>query len=421
MNSRERVAKILKHEEADRVPIDFGSTMTTGITASMVYRIKKYYGLLEEGERIKVVEPYQVLGEIDAKLRDFLGLDVVGVFGLKNMFGFENKDWKEWELFDGTPVLVPGDFNTKPDANGDIPMWAGGDRSYEPSAIMPKGGFYFDSIIRQKPFDEDNPNWRDNTEEFVVLADEEVSYLANEVNEAYENTDCAIAISIPAAGFGDIAFVPGPFMKDPKGIRDITEWYMSIALRPEFMKKVFEYQSEIAIENLRRIYKAVGEKVQMAFMSGADFGSQSGPMISAKTYAEIYLPYQKKLNDWVHENTGWKTFIHSCGSVEPLLEVIIEAGYDILNPVQCSAANMEPSMLKSKYGERLVFWGGGVDTQKTLPFGKAEEVHKEVSERVEVFKKDGGFMFNTIHNLQSGVPAENFAAMMDAYKAHRDY
>jgi len=421
MNSRERVAKILKHEEADRVPIDFGSTMTTGITASMVYRIKKYYGLLEEGERIKVVEPYQVLGEIDAKLRDFLGLDVVGVFGLKNLFGFENKDWKEWELFDGTPVLVPGDFNTKPDENGDIPMWAGGDRSYGPSAIMPKGGFYFDSIIRQKPFDEANPDWRDNTEEFVVVADEEVAYLANEVNEAYENTDCAIAISIPAAGFGDIALVPGPFMKDPKGIRDIAEWYMSIALRPEFMKKVFEYQSEIAIENLMRIYKVVGEKVQMVFMSGADFGSQNGPMISAKTYAEIYLPYQKKLNDWVHENTGWKTFIHTCGSVEPLLEVIIEAGYDILNPVQCSAANMDASMLKSKYGERLVFWGGGVDTQKTLPFGKAEEVRKEVSERVEVFKKDGGFMFNTIHNLQSGVPAENFAAMMDAYKAHCDY
>jgi uroporphyrinogen-III decarboxylase len=416
MTSRERVAKILNHEEADRVPIEFGATMTSGIMASTLYKIKKHYGILEESERIKITEPYQMLGEIDGKARDLLGIDVVGVFPLKNMFGFKNENWKEWTLFDGTPVWVPEKFNTEPDENGNIPMYAEGDRNYPPSAVMPKGGFYFDSIIRQKPIDEDNLNPQDNTEEFGPISAEELEHFSKKVAETYENTDCAIAITIPGAGFGDIALVPAAFHKDPKGIRDVAEWYMSIALRPDYIKKVFEIQSEIAIENLNAIYNAVGDKVQVAFISGTDFGSQNGPMISEATYRQMFFPFQKKLNDWVHKNTSWKTFIHTCGSIVPLLEGFIEAGFDILNPVQCSAANMEASMLKAEYGDRIVFWGGGVDTQKTLPFGTPEEVRAEVTERMQTFKKDGGFIFNTIHNLQAGVPIENTVAMIEAYR-----
>jgi hypothetical protein len=395
--------------------------MTSGIMASTLYRIKKHYGLLEEGERIRVTEPYQMLGEVDEKVRKLLGIDVVGVFPLKNMFGFENENWKEWTLFDGTPVWVPEKFNTEPDANGNILMYAEGDRDYPPAARMPKGGFYFDSIIRQRPINEDRLNPEDNTEEFGPLSAEDIDHFSEKVKEAYENTDCAIAVTIPGAGFGDIALVPGPFMKDPKGIRDVAEWYMSIALRPDYIKKVFEIQSEIAIENLDAIYKAVGDRVQVAFISGTDFGSQNGPMISEATYRQIYLPYQKKLNDWVHENTSWKTFIHTCGSIVPLMESIIEAGFDILNPVQCSAANMEASTLKAAYGDRVVFWGGGVDTQKSLPFGRPQEVVMEVTQRMQTFKKDGGFVFNTIHNLQAGIPIENIVAMIEAYRENCAY
>jgi len=415
------VAKALNHEEGDRVPVDFGSTMTTGIAASMVYKIKQHYGLLEEAERIRVVEPYQVLGEIDEKLRMLLGIDVTGVFGPKNMFGFRNEGWKEWTLFDGTPVWVPDKFNTEPDEHGNIPMYAEGDKSYPPSGLMPKGGFYFDSVIRQKPLDEKNLNPQDNVEEFGALSEEDLEHFAGEVSRIYETTDCAIAVTIPGAAFGDIAMVPAPFMKDPAGIRDITEWYMSIALRPDYLKKVFGLQCEIALENLAAIYGAVGDKVQIAFISGTDFGSQNGPMISAATYRDLYLPFQQKLNDWVHRNTPWKTFIHTCGSIQPLLEAIVEAGFDILNPVQCSAVNMDPAMLKDRYGDRVTFWGGGVDTQKTLPFGTAAEVRAEVGERVRTLKKNGGFVFNTIHNLQSGVPVENVAAMMEAYRENCDY
>ncbi len=421
MNSRERIAKLLNHQVPDRVPIDFGATPTSGIMASMVYRIKQHYGLLEKDERIKLTEPYQVLGEVDEKVRSLLGTDVIGISPLKNMFGFKNEGWKPWTLFDGTPVWVPELFNTAPDENGKIPMYAEGDKSFPPSAAMPKGGFYFDSIMRQKPIDDDKLNYEDNLEEFSAISAEELEYFSKEVNHYYENTDSAIAITVGGTAFGDIALVPAPFLKEPKGIRDVTEWYMSIALRADYIMKVFEAQAEIAIENLKATYKAVGDKVQIVFMSGTDFGSQNAPMISEATYRQMFFPYQKKLNDWVHKNTPWKTFIHSCGSIESLIEGFIEAGFDILNPVQCSAANMQADMLKSKYGDRIIFWGGGVDTQKTLPFGTAEQVKAEVTEQIRIFKKGGGYVFNTIHNLQADVPIENVEAMLEAYRQERDY
>jgi hypothetical protein len=421
MNPRERIAKALNHEVADRVPIDFGAGGQTGIMASIIYRIKKHYGILKKGERIKVIEPYQVLGEVDEKMRELFGLDVVGISPLYNMFGFKDEKFKPWRLFDGTPVWVPKLFNTEPNEDGGIYMYAEGNKSYPPSAVMPKDGYYFDAIIRQDHFDPDNLNPEDNTEEFGPISEEELEHFKAQVDDVYENTDYAIYLTIPGAAFGDIAMVPGPFLKDPKGIRDITEWYMSIALRPEYIKEVFEIQSEIVLENLKAIYKAVGNKVQIVFMSGSDFGSQNGPMLSEATYRQLYLPYQKKLNDWVHKNTGWKTFMHCCGSIKPLMEAIIEAGFDILNPVQCSAANMDPAMLKEKYGERLVFWGGGVDTQKTLPFGTAKEVKAEVAKRIKILKEDGGYVFNAIHNVQAGVPIENFVAMMEAYKENCEY
>lgn len=421
MNSRERVATALNHKEPDRIPIDFGAGGQTGITASALYKIKKHYGLLEENERIKIAEPYQMLGEVDEKVQDLLGLDVVGVHPLKNMFGFKSENFKPWTLFDGTPVWVPQLFNTEPDENGNILMYAEGDRSFPPSAKMPKNGFYFDAIIRQNHFNPDNLNTQDNTEEFGLLSDEDLEHFSKQVNNAYENTDRAIYLTFPGAAFGDIALVPATFLKDPRGIRDVAEWYMSIALRPDYIMKVFEIQAEIAVENLKAVYKAVGDKVQAVFMSGTDFGSQNGPMISESTYRKMYLPFQKKLNDWIHKNTSWKTFIHCCGSIEPLLEGFIEAGFDILNPVQCSAANMEPAMLKAKYGDRIVFWGGGVDTQKTLPAGTPKKVKAEVAERIKTLKKGGGFIFNAIHNIQADVPVENFAAMLEAYRENCTY
>ena len=156
--------------------------------------------------------------------------------------------------------------------------------------------------------------------------------------------------------------------------------------------------------------------MQVAYICGADFGTQIAPLCSKELFRELYMPYYKKINNWIHENTTWKTFKHCCGSIYPLIPELIEAGFDILNPVQWTAKNMDPKALKKEFGQNIVFWGGGVNTQKTLPFGTPEEVRKEVLEMCEIFSQNGGFVFNTIHNIQALTPAENVVALVNAVK-----
>jgi uroporphyrinogen-III decarboxylase len=160
----------------------------------------------------------------------------------------------------------------------------------------------------------------------------------------------------------------------------------------------------------------VGDAVDAVFLCGTDFGTQTSTFCSTATFRDLYFPYYKKLNDWIHRHTGWKCFKHSCGAVERFIPSFIEAGFDILNPVQCSATGMAAEHLKEKFGDRLTFWGGGVDTQRTLPFGTPEQVRREVLERCETFSRGGGFVFNSIHNVQAGTPVANIVAMFEAVR-----
>ena len=414
MNSRQRVLKALNYEPTDRVPVDLGGTLTTGAHVSVIANLRQALGLDKPGEPVKIIEPYQMLGEVADDLRGALGIDVVNLPGPRNMFGFKNTNWKPWRTFDGTNVLVPGKFNTEPEPDGDILMYPQGDKSAVASARMPKGGFYFDSIIRQRPIEESKLSPADNLEEFTLISDEDLKVYEQEANQLYENTELAIAAGFPGTAFGDIALVPAPWMKDPKGIRDIEEWYISTVSRREYIKEVFAGQVEIAIKNLERIYQAVGDKVQVVFVDGTDLAAQDTLFCSPETYRELYLPYSKKLNDWIHTRTKSKTMKHCCGGCEPLIEAFIEAGFDILNPVQTSARGMDPQLLVDKYGGRIVFWGGGVDTQQTLPFGTADEIRRQVTERVRMFSQKNGYVFNPIHNIQCNTPTENVLAMFEA-------
>lgn len=413
MTSRERVSAALQHKEADRVPLDLGASAVTGMHVDTVYVLRQRLGLDKPGTPVKVAEPYQMLGEIAPDLMDALGVDVVSLTSPTNMFGFRNESWKPWRTFSGTPVLVPEYFNTDPEPNGDILMYPEGDKSALPSGRMPKSGYYFDSVIRQEPIDEEKLRLEDNLEEFKPISDNDLDHFRREAEKLYAQTDKAILASFGGTAFGDIALVPGPWLKNPKGIRGIEEWYVSTAIRRDFVYKIFERQCEIGLENLKKIHQVVGNKVVAAFVTGTDFGSQNGPFISPKAYRDLYKPFHLEVNNWIHKNTTWKSFIHSCGSVRALLPDLIDAGFDILNPVQCSATCMDPSDLKKDFGDRITFWGGGVDTQKTLPFGTAEDVHKEVRERIKTFGTRGGFIFNTTHNVQACIPVENVLAMYE--------
>jgi len=388
---------------------------------SVVYRLRQALNLDASGTPVKVVEPYQMLGEIAPDLMEALGIDVVGLSAPKTMFGFRNEGWKPWTTFDGTPVLVPEGFNTDPEPNGDLLLYPEGDRSVPPSGRMPAGGWYFDSIIRQPPIDDTALKVEDNLEEFGPISEEDLAYFGAEAERLYRETDKAILGNFGGTGFGDIALVPAPWLKHPKGIRDVEEWYVSTVARRDYVRAIYEHQCEIALENLARLHAVVGDRVAAVLVTGTDFGTQRGPFISPKAYRDLYLPFHARLNDWIHSHTAWKSFIHSCGSVRKLIPAFIEAGFDILNPVQCSAVDMDPVVLKREFGANLVFWGGGVDTQKTLPFGTPDEVREEVRERLRIFGRDGGFVFNTIHNVQPLSPVENVWTLYETVHEYGRY
>jgi hypothetical protein len=411
MTSRERVVSALAHREPDRLPMDFGSTAVTGVHVSCIAALRDYFGL--EKRLVKAHEPYQMLGILDEDLKQAIGVDVEGVSRPTTMFGYNNRDWKPWRMPDGLEVLVSEEFRVTTDTNGDILIHPEGDLGAPPSGRMPKDGYFFDAIIRQEPIVEEKLDVQDNLEEFQPLTDADIEQLQQSVAEA-QPTGRAAIINIGGTAFGDIALVPAPFLKHPKGIRDVTEWYVSTSSRRDYVHQIFSRQSDVAIDNLKRVHAAIGNAVDAIFVCGTDFGTQTSAFCSVKTFRELYLPYYKKLNDWIHQNTTWKTFKHSCGSVERFIPSLIEAGFDILNPVQCSAAGMEATHLKATYGDCITFWGGGIDTQQVLPFGTPEEVHKQVLERCHIFSQNGGFVFNTIHNVQARTPVKNIIAMIDA-------
>ncbi len=413
MTSRERLAATLNHQEPDRVCVDFGATFVTGMHVSVVDQLRKAV-LGVTGFRVKVNEPYQMLGEFDDELRAALGIDVIGALARKSIFGTDEADWKPFTMFDGTDVLVPHNLNTTSDSNGDLLMYPEGDTSVPPSGRMPKGGFFFDSIIRQPPIDEDNMDPADNLEEFGLLSDEDIAFYEEKKKWFEERGDNGVILVIPGSAFGDIALVPAPFLKHPKGVRDIAEWYMSTALRADYVKAVFDKQCEIALQNIETLVGIFGDVVQAAIVTGTDFGTQRGLFISLNAYRDLYKPYHKRINDLIHAKSNWKTFIHSCGSNWDILPDLVEAGFDIFNPVQCSAANMDPRELKKTFGNDIIFWGGGVDTQNTLPFGTPDQIRDEVRERIEIFAPGGGFVFNAIHNIQGNVPIENVIALCNA-------
>jgi len=411
MNSKKIVQDSLNHKQPTRVPIDFGGTAVSGMHVSCLSALRDCYGLKKS--LVKVYEPYQMLGLIEEDLKEKIGVDIEAVNPKNNIFGFPNENWKEWKLDNGLEVLVPEKFITTSDENGGRYIYPEGDITARPSGKMPKDGYYFDAIVRQEEIDDDNLNPEDNLEEFKLLSEADVEYFTAAIVKAAK-TGRSVLLNAGGTGLGDIALVPATFLKNPKGIRDIEEWYVSTVTRKDYLHSIFSIQTDIVIANLKQLNTAAGKLVDTIYICGTDFGTQTGTFCSPQTFKELYLPYYKKMNDWVHSNTNWKTFKHSCGAIESFLELFIEAGFDIINPVQCSARGMEPEYIKNKYGDKLVFWGGGVDTQRVLPFGTPDEVRRQVLERCEIFSRNGGFIFNAIHNVQANTPTENIIAMINA-------
>ena len=415
MTSRERFIAALNHQQTDRPPLDLGATGQTGINASTLYQLRKALGLEEHA--IPIIEPGQMLGEVEDDVLKALKTDVVGIWNPTNFYGYKNENWKPWKMDDGTPVLMGGDFAYDEDEAGTKWVYPQGDRSAEYSAMMPKDGSFFDSAPRAA-FDmdldeEELTPLEDFKDDFSVASDEDARYWEKRSIELYENTEYGVIGLLGGAGLGDAAMVPGPFVKHPKGIRRVEDWLLAHVLYPDYIYEVFRYQTDIMLKNLEIYKQAVGDRIQAVWISGTDFGNQRSLMLGKSTFCDLYKPFYKEINDWVHQNTNWKTFFHTCGAVYDLLDDFVEMGVDCINPLQLSAEGMDAKKIKETYGDKLVFWGGGVDTQHTLPFGTPEEVRRQVRERIDILSKDGGYVFNTIHNIVANVPAENLLAMYD--------
>lgn len=412
MNSRQRVKLALNHQVPDRPPRDLGSTSVTGIQAGVLDKLRKKLGL--EYKPVKVHHPFMLLGHVEEDLMEALEIDVMGVWGPYNSFGFKNDFSKTWYLPDKTRVLVGGDFNTTVDDKGNTYLYPKGDTSQKPSAVLPKDGYYFDYIIRNEPFDEDNYSGRDDfKEQYKVMNDEVLEHISRDCSYKYNNTPYALIGNFSGGGLGDLGQIPGPGLRRTPGLRRAEDWYMAHLLYPDYIKEVFEYQTEVALKNLALYKQACTNMLEAVFVSGTDFGTQRGGFFHPDIFRSLYKPYYKIINQWIHENTSWKTFYHSCGAISEYLDDMIDMGADIINPVQCSAAGMDPAVLKEKYKDKLVFWGGASDTQHTLPFGSRDEVVKEAEERVRIFSQGGGFIFSPIHNIQNNTPVENIIALFE--------
>ncbi len=414
MTSRERVLAAINHKQPDRIPIDLGATGQTGISVSALYRLREYLGL--EKKTPDTFEICQMLGVVDEDLRRMVMGDVIGMNHPEDSLGVPYTGEKTvFTMPDGTPAFINAGNAFDILEDGGIKMYPQGDRTAPPSIYMPSGGYFFDIIDRTPEVDEDNLTPREDFKNFFsVMSDETAKYYERESHRLFTETDYAVIGNLAGAGFGDSGAIPAPFEKFPKGIRKFDQWCMAQLLYPEYVQEVFEMQTEFMLKNLEIYKQACGDKIQIVWISGTDFGTQNAEFMSSDMFKELYKPYYKRICDWVHQNTKWKTFFHTCGCVVKLLDDFVDMGMDIINPVQLSATGMDAQMLKDKYGDKLVFWGGGVDTQSMLPNGTPEEVAAQVTERLDILSKGGGYVFNTIHNIVGDTRPENIWAAFEA-------
>ncbi|MBN2604717.1 MAG: methyltransferase [Bacilli bacterium] len=398
LTSRQRVRLALEHKEADRVPIDFGAMRSTGISAIAYHKVKKYLGI--ETGHTKLYDIYQQLAEPEPMMLDYFHADVVQLHRLKPAFGVDILNWKAGVLPDGSECLVPLNFSPIEDENGDLIIMNGD----IPMAKMPKGGLYFDKLYQ--PFKDCKTIEDIDRIPMPIISDEELDYLEKEAKRLYETTDKAIL-----GTFG------GNIIEKGESDWGFELFMMNLAMRKDLIHHYLKRLSTSHMINLEKYLSRVGKYIDV-IQFGDDLGSQTNTLISVSMYREMIKPYHKMQYQWVQKNyPDVKVFLHSCGSIVKLIPDLIDAGVQVLNPIQLSATGMDPEFLKNEYGKDLVFWGGGIDTQQTLTHCKVEDIPSEVKRLIDIFKKDGGFVFTQVHNIQANIPPEKVVCVYEsAYK-----
>lgn len=407
MTSRERIMAAISHKQPDYVPLDLGATPSSGISAIAYNNLKKHLGMPEGHTRI-----YDVVQQVaypEQEILDRFGVDVIDI---GRAFNERKEDWYDVELADGSVGQYPSWFRPRRQADG---AWEAYDREGTPIAKMPVGATFFDQICF--PYMEGYPEdysdldrqmdkvpWSALVHSPWDHAGEEGFYqeLRRRTLALRARTDRALMITC-----GCNLFEWGTFL------RRMDNFLMDIYSEPENVEALVEQLMIRHLATLEKVCASVGDIVDI-LRFGDDLGMDSGMFMSREKYTELFKPYHTRLNDYVHTHSGMKTLLHSCGSIYPIIGDLIEAGYDIINPVQTSARQMDPETLKREFGKDITFWGGGCNTRTVLNRSAPEEVYDYVRRMIDIFAPDGGFVFNQEHNILPDVPPENILAMYQA-------
>ena len=415
MTKRERVLAAIAHREPDRVPIDLGAMRSTGITAIAYSRLKKYLGIT--GGQTLVYDVVQQLAQPELSILDYVESDVID---LGRAFLTDDNDWRDFELPDGSPAKAPAHIRFRPDG-------AGGRLALNSAGVvigaMPQGAFYLSqSRFPLKDWDGRDLAVLDRLPEIMEevtwaalpsppwhkpLTEKHLEDIRRKAKELYETTDFAVM-----AAFGANLLEWGQYLcRNDQFLIDLVD-------NPAKVESLLDKLTEMHIANLEKFLDAIEGYVQIIQM-GDDLGTQQAPVISPQMYRRFFKPRHRMIYERVRRRQGIHLFLHSCGSIADLLPDLIEAGVEIINPVQTSARGMEPERLKRDFGQDITFWGGGCDTQRILPQATEEEIDDHVRRRIDTFAPGGGFVFTQIHNILPNVPPRNIVAMVEAAKTYR--
>jgi len=414
MKSRERVKMSINHKQVDRVPIDLGSMRSTGIATIAYNNLRKKLGITKG--LAKMYDFIQQLAYPEKEIRDLFHVDVIDA---GQAFLNNDSEWRKWTLNDGSKCLIPKYLNVEIDKEGTVLLKNNDnfilgkkpksslyvDQSYWVYKDLPKiPNTFNDKDLVKQLWAIPSPPWYLN-----IFNDNDYKLFINNIKKLHDETDYAIMLSVGCNLFETSNF-----------LRGMENFLIDIYLDKNGTKRLIDKLVEGNMIFLDRVLKGVGEYVDL-LQFGDDLGLQNGPFMSPDVFKEIFKPRYKKMWDFVHNNSNCKVFLHSCGSVYELLPHLIDAGVDVLNPVQTTTVNMEPERLKKEFGKYITFWGGGCNTQGVLPNKTPTEVKEDVKRRIEIFSKGGGFVFNQIHNILADVKPENVIAMLEAAYEYGKY
>lgn len=400
MTSRERIRATFARQTVDRVPVDFDGTRQSGISVWAHARLRARLGV-GRGTPPRVYDTYQMLAVVEREIADRCGADCVGLHRPAVAFGIRNEDWRPLALPDGLVVEVPGGFAPEPDGAGGLVLRRAG----TPVAVMPRGSHFFDRLEKYPgALHPDLAVWR-------------APRLDGPTLEHYHRAAAALRAESERAVVAPLG--PPYELFNGLGQGGFEDWMVTFASEPEYVDDLYAELVAAWLENLAAFHGAVGDDGVDVIQICDDFGTQHAPFLSPAMFRARLLPAYRRGLDWIHRHTPWKVLLHSDGALVPLLPLLVEMGVDALNPVQTSAAGMDPARLARDFGDRLVFWGGSVDGQSTLPHGTPAEVAAEAATHLHALGAGGGHVFAPIHNIQANVPPDNVLALFEAARGFR--